>query len=77
MALARNGRVLETVRGVVHGTIASKPRGGGGFGYDPIFYYHPFRKTFAELSPDEKNAFSHRGRALAAMIIRLRRILPK
>ena len=77
MALARGGRVLEIVSGVVHGTIASEPRGCGGFGYDPIFYYHPFRKTFAELSPEEKNTFSHRGRALAALIARLPRFLPK
>jgi len=67
MALGRNGRVLEVVRGVVHGTVAEKPRGSSGFGYDPVFYYHPLRKTFAELTPNEKNAVSHRGRALAAM----------
>jgi len=75
MALARDGRILETVRGTVRGTIGFAPRGSGGFGYDPIFYYHPFRKTFAELEPGEKNAVSHRGRALSAMIRRLPRFL--
>ena len=75
MALARNGRVLEVVRGAVRGTIAPEPRGNNGFGYDPIFYYHPFRRTFAEVSPTEKNSVSHRGRALTATIRRLLRHL--
>ncbi len=76
MALGRDGRIVATVRGVVHGTIAPEARGAAGFGYDPIFYYHPLRKTFAQLAPDEKNAVSHRGRALAAMKPRLVRFLP-
>ncbi len=75
MALARNGRIVAAARGVVRGTIAVGPKGTAGFGYDPIFYYHPRGKTFAELSPEEKNAVSHRGRALAAMKVRLRRFL--
>ena len=77
MALARNGRVVASARGVVRGTIAAGPKGTAGFGYDPIFYYHPRGKTFAELSPAEKNAVSHRGRALAAMKVRLHRFLSK
>jgi len=77
MALARNGRIVAAARGVVRGTIAVGPKGTAGFGYDPIFYYHPLGKTFAELSPEEKNAVSHRGRALAAMKVRLRRFLSK
>ncbi|MCX6564952.1 MAG: RdgB/HAM1 family non-canonical purine NTP pyrophosphatase [Candidatus Aminicenantes bacterium] len=77
MALARDGRILDIVRGIVHGTIAPEARGSAGFGYDPIFYYHPLRKTFAELAPDEKNAVSHRGRTLAAMKPRLLRFLPE
>jgi XTP/dITP diphosphohydrolase len=52
----------RTFEGVVRGTIVA-PRGDGGFGYDPIFEYDG--KTFAELSTEEKNAVSHRGRALA------------
>ena len=77
MAVARDGLTLEVVRGAVRGTIADAPRGGGGFGYDPVFYYHPLRRTFAELAPLEKNAVSHRGRALRAMIPRLIRLLSK
>jgi XTP/dITP diphosphohydrolase len=64
MALAENGRVIKELRGQVRGRVAFEPRGYNGFGYDPVFYYHPLRRTFAELSPDEKNAVSHRGRAL-------------
>jgi len=75
MALARDGGIVAIVRGIVHGTIAPEARGAAGFGYDPIFYYHPLRKTFAELAPDEKNAVSHRGRALDAMRPRLVRFL--
>ncbi len=64
MALAENGRIIKELRGQVRGRVAFEPRGYNGFGYDPVFYYHPLRRTFAELSPDEKNAVSHRGRAL-------------
>jgi XTP/dITP diphosphohydrolase len=45
------------------GFITERIRGGNGFGYDPIFYYPPLKKTFAELSQDEKNRISHRGKA--------------
>ncbi len=53
-----------TVRGETEGLILDTPRGTGGFGYDPYFYYEPFEKTFSELSPAEKNAISHRGKAV-------------
>ncbi|WAA10223.1 XTP/dITP diphosphatase [Fervidibacillus albus] len=53
-----------TVEGICHGIILSEKRGTGGFGYDPIFYYPEKGKTFAELSAEEKNAISHRGRAI-------------
>ncbi len=53
-----------TVRGETEGLILDAPRGTGGFGYDPYFFYEPFGKTFSELSPDEKNAISHRGKAV-------------
>ena len=46
------------------GEIVSTPRGSEGFGYDPVFYFPPLEKTFAELSVDEKNQVSHRGKAL-------------
>jgi XTP/dITP diphosphohydrolase len=77
MALALDGRILEIVRGTIRGTIAPEPHGNNGFGYDPVFYYHPLRRTLAEVSPTEKNSVSHRGRALAAMIHRLPCYLPR
>jgi non-canonical purine NTP pyrophosphatase (RdgB/HAM1 family) len=58
----RTRRPRIVVEGVVPGEIVA-PRGDGGFGYDPIFEYDG--TTFAEMTPDEKNAVSHRGRALA------------
>jgi XTP/dITP diphosphohydrolase len=45
------------------GEILEAPRGSGGFGYDPVFYFPPLRKTFAEISGAEKNLHSHRGKA--------------
>ncbi|MEG1720359.1 MAG: XTP/dITP diphosphatase [Pseudoflavonifractor sp.] len=53
-----------TARGECPGTLAYAPKGEDGFGYDPIFFLPPLKKTFAELSTDEKNAISHRGLAL-------------
>ena len=61
-----------TVRGETEGLILTEPQGEGGFGYDPLFYSVPFQKTFAELTSLEKNAISHRGRALAALALRLK-----
>lgn len=58
-----NGDVL-TARGECPGTIAFAPMGEGGFGYDPVFFLPKLKKTFAQLSPEEKNAISHRGTAL-------------
>ena len=58
-----NGDVL-TARGECPGTIAFAPMGEGGFGYDPVFFLPRLKKTFAQLSPEEKNAISHRGTAL-------------
>jgi len=52
--------------GRVEGVITREPRGDGGFGYDPVFYYPPERLTFAQMPPERKNAVSHRGRALQA-----------
>jgi XTP/dITP diphosphohydrolase len=53
--------------GVCEGCITEEMQGNNGFGYDPVFYYPPFGKTFAELSADEKNRVSHRGKALAEL----------
>jgi len=64
------GRV-ETVEGRLDGAVAEAPRGSGGFGYDPLFVVSDGR-TLAELSTDEKNELGHRGRALRAMLPRLR-----
>lgn len=57
-----------------HGEVIDTPRGTNGFGYDPYFYFPEFGRTAAELSPEEKNAISHRGQALAALIARLRAV---
>ncbi len=53
-----------TVRGETEGLIIEDARGEGGFGYDPYFYYPPYAKTFSELSSQQKNAISHRGKAV-------------
>ena len=61
-------RLLSVYRGSVEGTILDSPRGAGGFGYDPLFYYPPIGRTFAELSAEEKIGVSHRGQAMRAML---------
>ena len=65
-----DGRV-DTATGIIEGRIGYEEKGEGGFGYDPIFYVPEFGKTTAELSEDEKNAVSHRGKALRAIRERL------
>ena len=68
LALARDGRTLEVFDGTVEGTILKAPKGGHGFGYDPIFFHAPSGKTFGELSRAEKDAVSHRGAALRKLL---------
>lgn len=63
IAVARQGRMLLVVSDFVEGVIASEPRGASGFGYDPVFLFPDMSRTFAEISADEKNRFSHRGKA--------------
>lgn len=63
--------------GVCEGSILSKARGNDGFGYDPLFYYPELGKTFAELSSDEKNAVSHRGKAMRKFLTAFGRELSK
>jgi XTP/dITP diphosphohydrolase len=63
LALARRGEVLFEARGTIEGRITSPPRGSGGFGYDPIFFYPPFDCTLAEVPQDRKSSVSHRGQA--------------
>jgi XTP/dITP diphosphohydrolase len=60
---AREGKALARFRGKAQGTILHAPRGSGGFGYDPLFYFPALGKTFAELSAAEKARVSHRGQA--------------
>ena len=67
---APDGRA-EVVTGAVSGTILPTPRGTGGFGYDPVFLPDGSERTMAELSPQEKNAISHRGRAFRLAAARL------
>ena len=64
MVLSRREKIITEIQEHAHGIITHQKKGRGGFGYDPIFFYPPLDKTFAELSPDEKNAVSHRGHAL-------------
>jgi XTP/dITP diphosphohydrolase len=68
IALAHRGRLAATFRGVVEGLIIGEERGANGFGYDPLFFYPPFNRTFAEASAAEKLRVSHRGQALKALL---------
>lgn len=65
-AVLPDGKILHT-QGTMEGHIAMEPAGCGGFGYDPILWLEEFHKTSAELTMEQKNAISHRGKALAAM----------
>lgn len=64
MAVAFRGRLIKSFHGHCDGRILAAPRGTGGFGYDPLFLCPTLNKTFAELTTDEKNKISHRGKAL-------------
>jgi XTP/dITP diphosphohydrolase len=68
IALAEKGRSIAVVTDRVDGKILESPRGTGGFGYDPVFYFPALKKTFAELSAEEKNQFSHRGKAFRRLL---------
>ncbi|MEW5733391.1 MAG: XTP/dITP diphosphatase [Thermodesulfobacteriota bacterium] len=65
LCLCAPGGEAMTYRGRVEGVIAREAKGENGFGYDPVFYYPSARKTFAQMTAEEKNAVSHRGQALA------------
>ncbi len=67
IALAEPGGRERVVEGVVEGRIIAAPRGAGGFGYDPLFFYAPFGKTFGEVAHKEKDRVSHRGKAFARL----------
>ena len=70
--VSRAGEVV--VRGQWPGSIVREPRGGGGFGYDPVFLPSGSTRTAAELSPSEKDVASHRGRALVLLVPALRQL---
>jgi XTP/dITP diphosphohydrolase len=72
MALAFPDGAVKTFFGYVRGTIAREPRGRGGFGYDPVFFPEGHDKTFAEMTADEKDRLSHRGKALKKLFDFLR-----
>ncbi len=74
-ALASPGGQVQVVEGRLDGRLALQPRGGGGFGYDPIFVPDGADRTTAELAPEEKDAISHRGRALRALLPHVRALL--
>lgn len=68
IALALEGKILEMFVGRADGEIVDSPHGSSGFGYDPYFYFPPLRRTFAELSPQEKFEVSHRGAAFKRLL---------
>jgi XTP/dITP diphosphohydrolase len=84
LSIAVPGGAALTYEARCEGTISEKLKGENGFGYDPIFYYPPLKKTFAELTQEEKNQISHRGKAFQELkeefdkiLIWIRRQMPK
>jgi XTP/dITP diphosphohydrolase len=71
IAVTQRGAALAVVSGQAEGVLLEEPRGQGGFGYDPIFYFPSLGKTFAELSRQEKNEHSHRGLAFQRLLASL------
>jgi XTP/dITP diphosphohydrolase len=67
-ALAQAGKIIAVFSDFVEGTLLDAPRGSGGFGYDPLFFYEPLGKTFAEIPREEKNKFSHRGKSFRKLL---------
>jgi XTP/dITP diphosphohydrolase len=67
IALVETSGVERVVEGDVAGVIARAPHGRGGFGYDPVFFYPPLARTFAEMTPEEKHRVDHRGAAVRAL----------
>ena len=75
MVLIVNEDKIVKVQGEVNGIITSEFRGEEGFGYDPLFFIKEYNKTFAQMSDDEKNAISHRGRALEKLKNELQKLV--
>jgi XTP/dITP diphosphohydrolase len=67
-AVAKAGRAMAVVSDLAHGVITDEPRGTGGFGYDPVFSFEELGRTYAELTGDEKNAYSHRGKSFSKLL---------
>lgn len=68
LTLAQASRAIAVFSDSVEGVLADEPRGTGGFGYDPIFYFETLGKTYAEISRQEKNEYSHRGRVFRKLL---------
>ncbi len=68
VATAAHGRALAVVSDMATGVITKETRGTAGFGYDPVFLFKDLGRTYAELTPAEKNAYSHRGRAFRRLL---------
>lgn len=77
IAAARDGKTLTVCRGQAEGTILDSPRGTGGFGYDPLFFFPAIKKTFAQLTPEEKARHSHRGAAFRSFLKWYEKALPR
>jgi XTP/dITP diphosphohydrolase len=75
IALAERGRARAIVTGRVDGEILEAPRGSGGFGYDPVFYFPALGKTLAEIPAEGKNLRSHRGKAFRGLLAALSSML--
>jgi XTP/dITP diphosphohydrolase len=75
VAIARpDGTIALQTEGICHGEILHKPRGTGGFGYDPVFYVPQMQLTYAEMTPEMKRSISHRGRAFDTLLQKLETI---
>jgi len=72
LVVARDGQIRQVADGAVEGVIVDAPRGTGGFGYDPLFYLPDLGKTMAEIDLETKLSLSHRGRAFAALLPKLK-----
>ena len=73
LTVAHGDKVLFETTGTVEGEISDQPRGSGGFGYDPIFFYPPYGRTFGEVTEEQKLAVAHRGHAFCALADWLRK----
>lgn len=68
LALAQRGRLIAAISAAIDGEILRAPRGSDGFGYDPLFFVPELQRTFAQMSPTEKNRLSHRGKAFRKLL---------